>query len=64
MSTETENPQDNDEKITFIADEALRVHFKKLLDLKNYVRGAKDATESPILDKIFKQLDKLVKEEQ
>lgn len=43
--------------------ERMMLFFKKLIDVKNYVKKEADKSKNPILNTIYEKLDEIIKEE-
>lgn len=47
-----------------LADENLQKFFQNLLDLKEYVKSTNDVYPDPILEKIYQELHRIIKEKE
>lgn len=53
---------ENDLKETRYLDENMKKFFKKILDLKEFVKNEKEKSNETYLDQIYQKLDEIIKE--
>lgn len=53
----------NIEDKEYVADERMQLFFKKLLELKEFVKKESENSENSTLNDIYNRLDKIIKEE-